>query len=118
MKRLIVLILSVFLLTGVNLNAAEAGQAIVSWTAPATNVDGTPAIVIGYKVHYGTVSKTYTVVKDVGSVLTYTITGLAPGTWFFAVTAYNAGGDSAYSNEASKFITMPVPVPPMGCTVK
>ena len=34
---------------------------------------------------------------------TYTLTGLGAGSYFFAVTAYNAGGyESVRSNEATK----------------
>ena len=99
--------------------AVEAGQAILSWTVPTTNEDGTPLTdLAGYKVYYGKVSATYTTIKDIRNVLTYTITGLGEGTWFFVVTAYNTiGTESAYSNEVSKVIKT-VPSKPVGCTVQ
>uniref|UniRef100_A0A6M3J749 Fibronectin type-III domain-containing protein n=1 Tax=viral metagenome TaxID=1070528 RepID=A0A6M3J749_9ZZZZ len=125
--RLIGMILLV-LLTVSFAPAVEAGQAILSWQAPTTNEDGTPLTdLAGYKVYYGKVSATYTIIKDIGNVLTYaitenaltyTITGLGEGTWYFVVTAYNTiGTESAYSNEVSKVIKT-VPSKPVGCTVQ
>jgi hypothetical protein len=51
------------------------------------------ADISGYAVLYGTVSKIYTeTLPVVGNVTTATVSGLAPGTWFFAVTATNNFG--------------------------
>ncbi|HYK90654.1 MAG TPA: fibronectin type III domain-containing protein, partial [Acidobacteriota bacterium] len=59
----------------------------------------------GYKVYYGASSRNYSTVINVGKVTTYTLTGLAPGTYYFAVTAFNtAQAESAFSNEVSKAI--------------
>ena len=42
---------------------------------------------------------------DVGNVTTYTVSNLAPGTYYFVVTAYDSSNDeSSFSNEASKTI--------------
>lgn len=82
-----------------------AGQATLSWNAPTTNTNGSSLTNLsGYKVYYGTTSKTYTNTLDVGKVTSYTISSLPDGyTYYFAVTAYNSSGtESAYSNEASK----------------
>jgi hypothetical protein len=50
-------------------------------------------------------SGNYTEVKDVGNVITYKVEGLQPGTYYFAVTAYeNSRNESGYSNEVSKII--------------
>ena len=59
----------------------------------------------GYKIHYGTKSRSYTTTIDVGKVISRTITGLKEGeTYYFAVTAYNISGlSSGYSNEAICF---------------
>ncbi|MBI3606761.1 MAG: fibronectin type III domain-containing protein [Nitrospirae bacterium] len=76
---------------------AFAGDAILAWD-PNTEPD-----LAGYKVHYGTAPGTYSVVSDVGDVTTLTVTGLGPGTYYLAVTAYDtSGNESAASNEVSK----------------
>lgn len=54
----------------------------------------------GYKVYYGNASRDYVTPKDAEALTTYTLT-LDPGTWFFAVTAYNDYGESDYSVEVS-----------------
>jgi hypothetical protein len=100
--------------------AASAGQAVLSWDAPTTNEDGTPLTdLAGYKIYWGTAPGTYTQSKDVGNVITYTITGLPSGKYFFAVTAYNVAlMESGKSNEVSKEIPKSNPSAPTGCSVK
>ena len=55
----------------------------------------------GYKLYYGTTSRTYGAPIAVGNKLTHTVTGLAVGQrYFFAVTANDTfGNESGYSNE-------------------
>jgi type IV pilus assembly protein PilY1 len=57
----------------------------------------------GYKIYYGTSSKSYTGSVDVGNVTSYTLTGLTQGqTYYIAVTDYNtSGNESGYSSEVS-----------------
>jgi hypothetical protein len=56
--------------------------------------------VAGYKVYYGTASRDYDNVIDVGNVDTVDIGDLASAGYFFALTAYNASGEeSDYSEE-------------------
>ena len=121
MKRIILILLSVcvFLMLSVSIPAANAGSAVLTWTAPTTNVDGTPLTdLAGFKVYWGNVSGNYSYNKDVGNVVTYSLTGLGKGTWFFAVTAYDTSGNaSVYSNEVKKNITVN-PSPPTGCSVQ
>jgi hypothetical protein len=58
--------------------------------------------VTGYKIYYGNATGTYGTPITIGYVTTYTITGLSPGTYFFAATAIDAqGNESVYSNEVS-----------------
>jgi len=59
--------------------------------------------VTGYRIHFGTVSGTYTASIMVENVTTGTVSGLAEGvTYYFAVSALNASGlESAFSNEVS-----------------
>lgn len=81
-------------------------EAALSWQAPTKNVDGTPASLSGYKIYYGTASRSYsqTISVSGASTLQRTIT-LAPGTWYFALAAVDAQGvESAKSSEVSKFI--------------
>ncbi|NOU88702.1 DNRLRE domain-containing protein [Paenibacillus sp. LMG 31460] len=54
----------------------------------------------GYKVKYGTASGVYTSSVDAGHVSSITIEGLQNGvTYYFAISAYNAGEESSNSDE-------------------
>lgn len=59
--------------------------------------------VIGYRIHYGTASGTYTGSVTVGKVTSMIIPGLASGVkYYFSMTAHIEGSDdSGYSNEVS-----------------
>lgn len=71
-----------------------------------------PPDVAGYRLYYGTASRTYTVRIDVGNVTTYMVDGLSLGvTYYFALTAYNQFGESSYSDEVSGMITETVSTP-------
>jgi hypothetical protein len=76
-----------------------AGQANLAWDPPSISTD-----VTGYVIYYGTSTGTYQQGVDVGNTTSYNINNLVDGlTYYFAVTAYNAGGSqSVYSNEVSK----------------
>lgn len=110
------LALALILVLGLTTPLFAAGQAILSWTAPTTNSDGTPLTDLGgYKVYQGTATRVYGTPTDVGNVLTKTITPLADGTYFFAVTAYDtSGNESVFSNEVSKRVDSVAPAPPSG----
>ena len=60
----------------------------------------------GYRVYWGTSTRTYGTSAQAGASTSYTIGSLQPGrTYYFAVTAYDATGlESAFSAEASKTI--------------
>jgi hypothetical protein len=59
----------------------------------------------GYKVYYGLAPGNYGVAINLGNQTTYTVTGLAVGTYYFVVTAYNTLGlESDASNEVSATI--------------
>ncbi len=59
----------------------------------------------GYKIYYGTASGRYTNSVDVGNVTTYVVTGLSPGTWYFAATAYDSTRkETVSSNEVSVLV--------------
>ncbi len=87
-------------------------------TPPATHSvtlmwDNNPSSdeVAGYRVYFGTASGSYSESVAAGNVTSRTMTGLTPGVaYFFAVTAYDAGGlESGFSAEVSY-----VPVVPSG----
>jgi hypothetical protein len=62
----------------------------------------------GYKVYYGRESGVYGAPIVLGKQTTYIATGLAPGTYYFAVTAYNTAGlESGFSNEVSTTVMAP-----------
>jgi hypothetical protein len=63
----------------------------------------------GFRVYRGTSSDSYDTTVTMGNVNTYTTGDLPPGTYYFAVTAFdNTGNESGPSNEAMKIIASPV----------
>jgi len=62
----------------------------------------------GYKLYYGSSSRSYSNSLNVGNATTYTVSGLSTGTTYFCVTAtYSSGVESSYSNEVSKAVSSP-----------
>jgi len=60
---------------------------------------------VGYRLHYGDSSRSYSATVDVGNQITCTVADLARGlTYYFAVTAYQYGRESDFSNEVSQII--------------
>jgi hypothetical protein len=84
------------------------GSATLSWTAPTKNTDGSPITgLAGYHIYYGTDPNHFArIIKISGAASTkYVVNGLSPGTYYFAVSAYNAmGRESVKSNVVSKSI--------------
>jgi hypothetical protein len=96
--------LCVLLLTATRL---DAGQVTLAWD-PVTDAD-----VAGYVVVYGTQPGVHPVRLDAGSQTEYTVTGLADGTYYFAVEAYTFGGlTSGPSNEVTATLAASVLVTP------
>ncbi len=84
--------------------AVSEGTVTLSWEAPTRNVDGTALTdLAGYRVYYGTSSRSYGTPIDVEKgLVTYTLDGLEANTWYFAVTALDSdGNESEHSNELS-----------------
>jgi len=82
----------------------NGSTATLSWEAPTTNTDGTPVTPLsGYTIYYGTSPSALSHSIPAGATATsYEITGLAPGTWYFAVAANaKVGTKSAMSNIGS-----------------
>ena len=80
----------------------------LAWDAPSTNTDGSALTNLGgYKIHYGSSPGNYTGVLDVGLRGSYSLSDLAPGTYYFTVTAYNRNGsESESSNEVNKTVEL------------
>jgi Fibronectin type III domain len=89
----------------VTVAAAFNGAATLSWAAPTTNTDGTPMTPLsGYTIYYGTSPSALShSIPASATATSYEITGLAPGTWYFAVAAVaKVGTTSAISNVGSE----------------
>jgi Putative Ig domain len=88
---------------------ATNGSATLSWTAPTTNTDGsTLTDLAGFVINYGTSATALTQQVSVSgaSATSYTVTGLASGTWYFSVAAVASDGtQSVPSNPVSDTIS-------------
>jgi hypothetical protein len=108
---------------------AADGKVTTSWTAPASNTDGTPYTDnAGYNVYRGTSPASLAKIKSVGPTITsIDDTGLASGTYVYAVTTVNASSlESAKSATATATVTgssttasataavQTIPAPPTG----
>ncbi len=96
------LALFAFLIFGVLIPASSetfAADVTLAWDAsPQPEVTG-------YNLYYGTAPGQYSNYVVCGNVTICTVTSLAAGTYYFAVTAYDAsGGQSGFSNEVSTII--------------
>jgi hypothetical protein len=85
-----------------------AGAVTLMWVAPTGNTNGTPLTdLAGYHIHYGTNKDNLTQMIDLAGTSTneYEVSGLAPGTYYFAISAYtSAGVESAESDVGYKTI--------------
>lgn len=95
---------------------AQPGSVTLTCTPPVQNTDGSPLTnLASYRYLWGTTQGTYPSSKLVPSSAGCgtVITGLAPATWYFVVTAVNTNGvESALSNVASKLVSGAPPNPP------
>ncbi|MDZ7260776.1 MAG: fibronectin type III domain-containing protein, partial [candidate division KSB1 bacterium] len=87
---------------------AGTGSLIVSWD-PNKEAD-----LKGYKIYYGTATRNYSSIVDVGNIISHTVNNLSEGvTYFFAVTAYDtAGNESDFSVEVSATVARSDVTPP------
>lgn len=89
--------------------APGAGGATLHWEMPTENTNGTPLTDLqGYTIVYGESPGSmnqWVQISDIGTT-SYVLSGLTPGTWYFAVLSYTASGvNSALSNVVSKTIS-------------
>ncbi len=98
-RKLTFLIAACFATVLVATNAFAASVGLAWDPVTASNLSG-------YKVHYGTQSRSYSKTLDVGKNVSYTVPSLTEGqTYYFAVTAHNTlGQSSSYSTEVSHSI--------------
>jgi hypothetical protein len=76
--------------------AAGAQQLTLAWDASASSA------VAGYRLYYGTNTRSYQFVTNTGLMLTQTVVLPHRGRWFFAATAYDTNGlESDFSSEVS-----------------
>lgn len=80
------LVISLFFIT-----TANAASITFAWDAS----DGAT----GYNLYQGSTSRNYSKKIDTGNVLTYTVTNLTDGTYYFTATAYDKTLESDYSEE-------------------
>jgi len=90
----------------IGVQAISLGSVVLNWTPPTANEDGSALVdLAGYKVYWGTESGTYTNDEtiDNGSISTYVVENLSPGSYEFVVTSFNSAGvESKFSNTATK----------------
>jgi hypothetical protein len=83
--------------------AAGVKSVALSWVPPTQNADGsTLTDLSGYKIHYGTASKSYskTVAVNTAGVTSYQVDNLPSGKLYFAMSSVNASGaESELSSE-------------------
>jgi hypothetical protein len=98
LKRWCRCIAAILLLSGcLRLHAADI---TLAWNPnPEPNISG-------YTVYCGTSSRNYSSSVDAGTSTVFTVAGLVPGTYYFAVTAYASNEyESAFSDEVSITLT-------------
>jgi hypothetical protein len=85
------------------------GAATLEWTPPTTQTNGAALVdLAGYRILYGKSASSLDTTIEIRnpSVSTYVVEGLKPGTYYFAVTAFNARNhESERSNAGMKKIT-------------
>jgi hypothetical protein len=87
------------------------GSVTLAWSPPISDTNGSPlSDLAGFYIYYGTDSSepTNQINDETGGANdgSFTVSGLAPGTYYFQVSAYSAlGVQSAPSNQVSVTIT-------------
>lgn len=99
------------------------GTAVMVWTAPTANTDGSVLTnLAGYNVYQGASAAALSKINPaLVTATSYSVTGLAPGTDYFAVTAVSSTGNES-AQTAPVAVTVPqaavlTPAPPSGVAV-
>ena len=88
-------VVSAPVLTSVPVTAPSTNNAVLDWTPPTENTDGSVLMnLAGYAVHYGTTpdNLTQTIKLANPGLTSYVVDNLASGTWYFYVTSFTADG--------------------------
>ncbi len=82
------------------------GTAVLSWSPPSVNTDGSPVQLLGFVIYMGATASDLRPLQMAGPTETSAVIGdLSAGTRYFAVTALAVGGaESAFSNIETKSI--------------
>jgi hypothetical protein len=85
-----------------------SGSATLSWVPPTENEDDSPLTdLAGYAIHYSIQEgqSSETIYIDDPGITTYRVENLAPGTYYFSISAIDSnGGESSLSNVIAKTI--------------
>lgn len=87
-------------------SSCSSNKAVLSWTTPTQNTDGTPLTdATGYRIYYGPNAANPESMLEVSdpAAVTLTIDHLGTGTYYFSISTLSAtGGEGPKSNAASK----------------
>jgi hypothetical protein len=88
---------------------AGTGSVTLAWQPPTQNADGSPLRDLsGYNIYVGTSSHAYEyreIRLDNPGLTAYVVENLAPGTYYFAATAFNSSGvESSFSGEVVRIV--------------
>jgi hypothetical protein len=90
----------------ITVNVIATASVTLSWTPPTENTDGSALIdLAGYNIYWGVSPGSYSnsVRIDNGSVSTYVVENLVPGTYEFVATSINSAGvESSFSSPTIK----------------
>lgn len=119
MRRIGMFLIGLALMLIGDLAIAAPPQAVLAWTAPVSNTDGSAiAGAVTYNIYQGLTGSLVRVQSAVTASSVTITTGLTPGTsQCFAVTAVVGGIEGAQSNAACKAIPFPIPNAPTNLTV-
>ena len=92
----------------ISVEQASLGSATLSWQPPTQRTDGSPLVdLAGYRILYGTSANSLSnrVTVSNPGLTSYVVENLSQGTWYFAMTAFDASGaESDQSGVGSKTI--------------
>lgn len=82
------------------------GTAVLSWSPPSANTDGSPVQLLGFVIYMGAAANDLRPLQMAGATDTNAVIDNLPvGTYYFAVTALAvSGAESAFSNIGTKII--------------